>query len=126
MYKCLLWFWQCFFTSAYSISFQNLTKKRNNLPLYAQVECQAKGSNPAPKVEIRFEGASIAMSDIGDKSVVSGRPSYSKTVSVTTDVAALDMDQFFTCEKTIAGNHYITKVASIKVRSIIGKLTIGF
>ncbi|XP_052246764.1 uncharacterized protein LOC127855324 isoform X2 [Dreissena polymorpha] len=84
-----------------------------------RVECQAKGSNPAPKVDIRFDGASIAMSDTGDKSVVSGRPSYSKTLSVTQDVAAKDMDQLFSCDANIAGNHYVTKVASIKVRAII-------
>ncbi|KAH3850530.1 hypothetical protein DPMN_092944 [Dreissena polymorpha] len=83
-----------------------------------RVECRAIGSNPAPKVEIKFNGTSIAMSDSGDKSLVNGRPSYSSTVNETTEVAAKDMDQLFTCDANIAGNHYVTKVASIKVRAM--------
>ncbi|XP_052271557.1 uncharacterized protein LOC127872266 [Dreissena polymorpha] len=68
-----------------------------------RVECRAIGSNPAPKVEIKFNGTSIAMSDSGDKSLVNGRPSYSSTVNETTEVAAKAMDQLFTCDANIAG-----------------------
>ncbi|KAH3717332.1 hypothetical protein DPMN_060115 [Dreissena polymorpha] len=86
-------------------------------------QCQATGSNPAPKIEIKIDGNSIVASDTGYKAIVSGRPSYSGTVRQNITIAALDIDQFFTCEANIPGTYYATKEATIQLKAVIRNIT---
>ncbi|KAH3717338.1 uncharacterized protein LOC127856306 [Dreissena polymorpha] len=82
-------------------------------------QCQATGSNPAPKIEIKLGGNIIVAFDIGFKAIVSGRPSYSSIVRQNTTIAALDIGQFLTCEANIPGTYYATKVVTIQLKAFI-------